>query len=59
MENEENVRYAVEELGFRLVMPPLRVFGKGVGAGADYLVRVHPHVHGATGYFIARLVKPQ
>jgi len=59
LENEENIQYAVEELGFRLVMPPLRVFGKGVGPGADYLVRVHPHVHGATGYFVARLVKPR
>ncbi len=58
-ENEENIQYAVEELGFRLVMPSLRVFGKGVGTGADYLIRVHPHVHGATGYFVARLVKPR
>ena len=57
-ENEENIKYAVRELGFRLVEVPLRRFSRGIGAFGEPGIRVHPHIHGATGYFVARLVKP-
>jgi 16S rRNA (cytosine967-C5)-methyltransferase len=59
-ENEENIRYATEKLGFRALEPPstTRLFAKGIGFCNDCFIRVHPHVHGATGYFVAKLVKP-
>ena len=52
-ENEENTEYAVERLGLQPLEPPYRRFSRGVGAW--YAVRSHPHVHGVTGYYIARL----
>jgi 16S rRNA (cytosine967-C5)-methyltransferase len=57
-ENEENTGYAVERLGLKPSEPDYRRFSRGL-MGAWYAVRSHPHVHGATGYYIARLRKPR
>ncbi|ALL01924.1 ribosomal RNA small subunit methyltransferase B [Pyrodictium delaneyi] len=57
-ENEENIRYAVEELGFRLEEAWPRRFSRGIGSYGQPAIRIHPNVHRATGYFIARLRKP-
>lgn len=56
-ENEGNMAYA-EGLGFRIVEQWPRRWSRGLGEHGWAAQRVHPHVHGATGYFIARLVKP-
>ncbi len=56
-ENEENVGYAVG-LGFRVTGQWPRRWSRGLGPYGWALQRVHPHVHGATGYFVARLLKP-
>ncbi len=53
-ENEENIRYATK-LGFivgQLAMPRT---SQGLVQGT---LRVHPHIHETTGYYIALLYKP-
>jgi len=55
-ENEDNIRFAVEKLGFELEEAiPLR-------GSRGYWCRecqwFHPHVHGTPGHFIAKLYKP-
>jgi len=55
LENEENMRYAVEELGLVLEDAWPRRWSRGLGSYGALAQRVHPHVHGATGYFVARL----
>ena len=57
-ENEGNIRYAVEKLGFRLEEAWPRRFSRGLGDYGTPAIRVHPSIHRATGYFIARLRKP-
>jgi len=57
-ENEENIDYAVNRIGFKTLYPGIRRFSKGLEPYSDHAIRVHPHVHGATGYFVAKLVKP-
>ncbi len=57
LENEENIAYAVEKLGFSLEDVEPKRWSRGIGPYGYYVQRVHPHVHGATGYFIAKLVK--
>ncbi len=57
LENEENIAYAVEELGFGLEDVEPKRWSRGIGPYGYYAQRVHPHIHGATGYFIAKLVK--
>jgi len=55
-ENEDNVRYAVEELGFELEEAiPLR---GSRGRWCRECQWFHPHVHGTPGHFIAKLYKP-
>ncbi len=55
-ENEDNVSWAVEELGFVLE----DAWWPGASAGLlPGSLRYHPHVQGVTGYFIARLRKPR
>jgi 16S rRNA (cytosine967-C5)-methyltransferase len=58
LENEENVAYAVEKLGFRQEdAVPLRG-GRGVPPYGLLSQRFSPHMHSMPGYFIARLRKP-
>ncbi len=54
-ENEANMAYAVEELGLVLEDAWPRRWSRGVGPYGGAAQRVHPSVHGATGYFVARL----
>jgi 16S rRNA (cytosine967-C5)-methyltransferase len=54
-ENEANIRYAVEELGLVPEQVWPRRWSLGLGAYGWAAQRVHPSVHGATGYFVARL----
>ena len=55
-ENEDNIRYAVEELGFELEEAmPLR---GSRGRWCRECQWFHPHVHGTPGHFIAKLYKP-
>ncbi|MET1101855.1 MAG: PUA domain-containing protein [Pyrodictiaceae archaeon] len=52
-ENERNIIYAVEELGFELEDAYPRRGSRGIGMSEAQ--RFHPHVHSTPGYFIARL----
>jgi len=56
-ENEDNIRYAVEELGFELeeAIP----FRGSRGYWCKECQWFHPHVHGTPGHFIAKLYKPK
>jgi len=56
-ENEENITYAVERLSARPLRPPLHRWSFGLGPYGWAARRVHPSVHGATGYFIALLTR--
>ena len=58
-ECEENVAFAVEELGLEIDEQPLYLASRGLPSyhGSELLQRFHPHLHGA-GYFIAKLKKP-
>lgn len=56
-ENEEVVRYAVEECGLELDEQPLFIGSRGL-AGFDECQRFHPHVHDTPGFFIVRFRKP-
>jgi 16S rRNA (cytosine967-C5)-methyltransferase len=59
-ECEDNVNYAVEELGMRPVRDPNLIGDVGLSSRsryADKLVRFHPHVHDTPGFFYAVLVK--
>ena len=56
VENEEVLGYA-ERLGFRVVEAWPRRWSRGL-LGYSEAQRMHPHVHGSTGYFVARLLKP-
>lgn len=55
LENEDNIRWAVEELGFVVEDAWWPGASRGLLPGT---LRYHPHVQGVTGYFIARLRKP-
>ncbi len=57
MENEGVVEEAVR-LGFRVEEAWPRRWSRGVGVYGWAFQRVHPSVHGYTGYFVARLRKP-
>ena len=57
-ENENNIDYAINKLGFKTLYPGIRRFSKGLEPYREYAIRVHPHIHGATGYFVIKLVKP-
>jgi 16S rRNA (cytosine967-C5)-methyltransferase len=55
VENEENIRYAVEKIGMVVEEAWPRRWSRGIGFYGERAQRVHPSIHGATGYFIARL----
>ncbi len=58
LENEANIEYAVNVLGYEVLeATPIRG-SRGVGPLGKYLQRFHPHIHGTPGYFIAKLQKP-
>lgn len=54
-ENEGNISYAVERLGLLQEDAWPRRWSRGIGEAGLLAQRVHPSVHGATGYFVARL----
>ncbi len=54
-ENEANIEYAVKRLGFTVEDAWPRRWSRGLGGYGAAAQRVHPHVHGSTGYFVARL----
>ena len=57
-ENELNIKYALDSLGFKLVEQPLVLGSPGLAIeGAEKLQRFYPHVHDTPGYFIALLCK--
>lgn len=59
-ECEDNINYAVEELGMQLLEAPRTLGDKGVSwcsKHADKVVRFHPHIHDTPGFFYAILVK--
>ncbi|MBS7643538.1 RsmB/NOP family class I SAM-dependent RNA methyltransferase [Candidatus Bathyarchaeota archaeon] len=59
-ENEENLRYAVEECGLEPEDIPFKYGSKGlewVFSGARCALRFDPDVHDSPGYFIARFRK--
>ena len=57
-ENQQNVKYLVEQMGFRTesLEPYLHPALWGQTAQQGY-VQLLPHIHGTDGFFIARLVK--
>ncbi len=57
-ENEINIKYAIENLGFKLEEQWIVVGSSGlVIDNADMLQRFYPHLHDTPGYFIALLSK--
>lgn len=54
-ENEDMVRFAVDELGLEPEDPHFRVSGAGSGTGFSECIRFDPDVCEAPGYFIAKL----
>ncbi len=58
LENEANIEYAVNVIGYEVLeASPMRGC-RGVGYLGRYLQRFHPHIHKVPGYFIAKLQKP-
>ncbi|MEN3035265.1 MAG: PUA domain-containing protein [Candidatus Methanosuratincola sp.] len=53
-ENEEVVRFAVEDLGLELEMPPIKLKAAGEGIGFKECIRFDPDISETPGYFIAR-----
>ena len=62
-ENEHIVDYAVRELGYKdpKPIPPknlvARILKETNNKTKGYTARFEPHIHGTSGYFIARLIK--
>ncbi|RLE61323.1 MAG: hypothetical protein DRJ35_00760 [Thermoprotei archaeon] len=54
-ENEENINWAVEELGLEVV--EVEPFIGVEGIGVPFAQRLYPHIHHTIGFFVAKLCK--
>lgn len=54
-ENEENVKWAVEELGLEVVETEPFIGVRGIGL--PLAQRLYPHIHRTIGFFVAKLCK--